>query len=182
MTTLHEWVDYRVHIWALPLSAVIIVGVTILFAVFPLLIYFGGEGVGASEERKAGVTAVSVVAFIGGLYACIGLYQIFFHEVLRLFIVRKAVRYGDKLELSGYYFKKDVFDLLLVKSVKSFSVQKWKRFKVPWKNMMTLFNYEKPESNYKILLKDGRTYYLPGDMNNVEDLRLLLESFAQVDG
>ena len=172
----YKWIDGRIHIWVLPFSAAVIGNITILFAITPLLIYFSSKGVGVSEGRKMALTAVSLFFFFGGLYACTGLYQIFVNEIYKLFIVRKAERYADTLELLGYYFKKDAFDLSQVKAVESFSVQKWGWFKVPWKNMMTLFNYEKPDSNIKITLKDGRTYYLSGYINNLDSLKTLLES------
>ncbi len=176
----HEWTDSRIHIWVLPLSAIVIFGYTLVVLVSLHSIYL--ENFGGELNRKISLIAILLVALLIGVYGCIGLYQIFVNEIYRLFIVRKAECYGDKLELRGYYFKKDTFDLSLVKSVESFSVQKWRRFKIPWKNMMTLFNYEKSDSNYKVMLKDGRIFYLPGDINDVEDLKLLLESFAQADG
>ena len=170
----HEWADSRIHIWILPLSAIVIFGYTLVVLVSIYSIYL--EDFGGEINRKMSLNAIFLVALLIGVYGCIGLYQIFVNEIYKLFVVRKVERYSDRLELRGYYFKKDIFNLSQVKEVENFSVQKWGWFKVPWKNMMTLFNYEKPDSNIKITLKDGRTYYLSGYINNLDSLKTLLES------
>lgn len=167
-----KWIDGRIHIWLLPLSATVIGSVTGLFLISIYFVYL--EDFGGEVEKKISLVTIFLVLFFGGLYACIGLFQIFVNEMFKLFVVSKAERYSDTLELRGYYFKKDIFNLSQVKEVENFSVQKWGWFKVPWKNMMTLFNYEKPDSNIKITLKDGRTYYLSGYINNLDSLKSLL--------
>ena len=163
------WVDPRREIWAWPLSAIVIIGLTGLFFVFPFLIYLGGEGVGASTSRKLGVTILSGFFFLLGLYVCVGIYQVFAHEIRKLFIVRKVEWFGDHLELRGYYFKQDAFAPEDIERIDEHCVSR--RF---GKNIATALSHRR--HNYKITLKDGREYYLPGDMTDIDELKTLLAS------
>jgi hypothetical protein len=102
-----------------------------------------------------------------GVYACVGLYQMFFIELRHKFIVSKVVPLGRHYYLTGYYFKKAEFDSDEVASVSEHHVKK--SF---GKNIATLLA-KAPQTkipNYRVELKDGREFYLPAEMEDVEGL------------
>ncbi|MDH5777951.1 MAG: hypothetical protein OEZ33_07055 [Gammaproteobacteria bacterium] len=169
------WIDKRPLIWLFPFSLITFLSGTIWFIVVPFLIYFSELGAGTSEGKKLAVSAVSITSFVYCLYVTAGLLQLFVNEIYNKFIVRKVEQYVSKLEMYGYYTKRDSFDLSLVQAVEDYKIQKWGWFKPPWKNIATLFNRKtEPDLNYKLLLKDGREFYLTGYIENVSGLRDLL--------
>ena len=141
--------------------------------IFPFLIYFGDEGLGATQEKKLTVSAIFVVIAVVSVYVCIGLYQMFFIELRHKFIVSKVVSLGDRYYLNGYYFKKAEFDVSEVAAVDAYPVKP--RF---GKNIATALSWspQTKQPNYKVTLQDGRVFYLPGDMNDLDELKTLLGS------
>lgn len=162
------WIDRRrIFVWVWPISAILVIGSTALCVTFPFLIYFGNEGLGATQEKKLTVTAISVVISAVGVYACVGLYQMFFIELRHKFIVSKVVPLGRHYYLTGYYFKKAEFDGDEVASVSEYHVKK--SF---GKNIATLLA-KAPQTktpNYRVVLKNGCEFYLPAEMESVEGL------------
>ncbi len=161
------WVDRRIYIWVWPLSAIIIVGVTGLLIFSMYTIYL--EDFGDKSGKKVFLIISFTMLVIGLVYTCIGIYQVFAHEFRKLFIVRKVEWFGDHLELHGYYFKKDMFEASDVVKIDEHHVSS--RF---GRNIATALSYTR--HNYKVTLKDGREFYLPGEMTDVDELKALLAS------
>lgn len=162
------WTDQRRFIiWALPLSATLIVALTTWSAVFPFHIYFGDEGIGVSKEKKFIVASIFALIASGGAYVCIGLYQMFFIELRKKFITSKIVPLGERYFLYGYYFRKAKFNRRDVLSVEAYPVKP--RF---GKNIVTALSWQ-PQTelpNYKVTLHDGREFYIPGDTTDLLEL------------
>lgn len=173
------WVDRRrIFVWIWPISAILVIGLTVWSAIFPFHIYFGGEGVGATESKKFTVSAIFIVIAIGGLYACFGIYQMFFIELRRKFIVSKVVSLGKRYYLKGYYFKKVEFDGGDVLSVEPYNV----RTGLGRGRVIATLLAKTPQTktpNYRVILKDGREFYLPAEMADVEWLVRELRGFVK---
>jgi len=144
--------------------------------IFPFLIYFGNEGIGATQEKKLTVTAISIAVAAIGVYACVGLYQMFFIELRRKFIVSKVMPLGKRYYLTGYYFKKAEFDGDEVVTIDEYHVKK--SF---GRNIATLLA-KAPQTktpNYRVVLKGGREYYLPAEIRDVDGLVRELGSYSR---
>lgn len=161
------WVDPRREIWVWPLSAIIIICITGLMVYTVYAIYQEDFGELVAKKRFMLISASLLVA--GLIYTCIGIYQVFAHEIRKLFIVRKVEWFGNHLELRGYYFKKDSFVPGDIAKIEEHCVSR--RF---GRNIATALSHRR--HNYKVTLKDGREYYLPGDMTDVDELKTLLAS------
>lgn len=172
-----RWVDERrIIIWVLPVSALLIVGVTAVSAVMPYLVYFSEKemAVEVSSERTAAIAALFIGLFLIWFYVCIGFYQMFFIELRRKFITRQVEWDGSGYRLRGYYFKRDTFQPTDVASVEEYRVG----HRYLSSTILTLLT-RTPKTNYKVTLKDSRVFYLPGDMERVEGLKTLFESDIQ---
>jgi len=161
------WVDPRREIWLWPISSMIILCVTGLLIYSVYAIYQEDPGELVAKKRFMLISFSLLVA--GLIYTCIGIYQVFAHEIRKLFIVRKVELFGDHLELRGYYFKQDTFAPDDIERIDEHSVSR--RF---GKNIATALSHRR--HNYKITLKDGREFYLPGEMTDVDELKSLLAS------
>lgn len=161
------WVDPRREIWVWPLSAIIIICITGLMVYTVYAIYQEDFGELVAKKRFMLISASLLVA--GLIYTCIGIYQVFAHEIRKLFIVRRVEWFGGHLALWGYYFKKDTFAPREIDRIDEHRVSR--RF---GKNIATALSHRR--HNYKIALKDGREFYLPGEMTDVDELKSLLAS------
>lgn len=150
-----------------------IVGVTIAFVISLWIIFTDpAKMVGASPQRVAAFAVLSLMALAASLYVCVGLYQAFFIELRHKFIASKVVWDGDGYQLWGYYFKQDTFKASEVTSVDEY------RIKLGFgPNIVTLLTWM--THNYKVTLKDGREFYLPGEMERIDELRAQLEADIQ---
>lgn len=160
------YVDKRHSIWFLPLSALAILWMT---GVMGMSIYWISiEDFGDNTSKQKTLLVLASVFLLFAIYACIGVYQ-FFAEMRRQFIARKVERWSDDIyRLRGYYFKKAAFNSSEVASVTEHIVKP--RF---GKNIATALTWTRP--NYKLTLHDGREFYLPGELDRIEDLVALLK-------
>lgn len=157
----------------MPLSALFTLGLTIWCATVPYLLYFTEREAGGNGSlRKTAVTGLFIFFFLGLLYVCIGFYQMFFIELRKKFLARKVEYRDGEFALRGWYFKKDGFQETDVILVEPYSINPH------WfsKNIMSMFT--RTRCNYKVMLKDGRVIYLPGQMDRVDELKVLLEKCA----
>lgn len=111
---------------------------------------------------------------------CVGFYQLFFIELREKFIARKVVYKDGVFTLRGWYFKKDSFKETEVVSVEQFKAD----LRFFGKNILTMLT-RNPKSrcnfNLKVTLKDGRVFYMPGELGRPEvmdrgdELKIFLE-------
>lgn len=102
----------------------------------------------------------------------------FFIELRRKFIVSKVVSLGKRYYLKGYYFKKVEFDGGDVLSVEPYNV----RTGLGRGRVIATLLAKTPQTktpNYRVILKDGREFYLPAEMADVEWLVRELRGFVK---
>lgn len=156
-------------VWIWPVSALVIVGGDLVLG-WSLFAIWKEDFANAS--RKVAMLALNGSLFLAVTYACVGLYQMFFIELREKFIASKVVWDGNGYQFWGYYFKQDTFKPSEVVSVDEY------RIKLGFgPNIATLLTWM--THNYKITLKDGRAFYLPGEMERVDELRTQLEADIQ---
>lgn len=166
----NRWVDERrMIIWILPVSNVVIIGATLIIGIAVYSIWV--EDFGTNLSKKIALLGFGCPLFLGGIYMNIGFYQMFFIELRRKFITRQVVWDGSGYKLKGYYFKQDAFQPADIASVEEYRVG----HRYLSGTILTLLN-RTPKANYKVTLKDGRAYYLPGDIERVNELKALLET------
>lgn len=167
-------------------------GATIVLAVAPYFIYFTAKGAGASEAKKALVTAMAMIFFLGGLYYCVSFFLLFFVELRKKFIVRKLVYRDGEFLLQGYYFKQASFkETELAKVEPHVLSERWfsKDMGGTFLSRSTPPNVRSGQNiNWKVTLHDGRVFYLPGEMGRSgvwapgdgEKLKVFLEERMRV--
>jgi len=167
-----SWCNYGAWvIWVMPLSTAIIFGVT-LFLIYSTYAAYMEDFGGRNARKVAVVGLLFLAAFIGGYYS-LGAYQLFFIELRRLFIVWRIVLAGDRFRVWGYMYKKDTFCKDQIVDLKEFKVKP----KV-WTSILTALTWEKG-TNYRIILDDGREYYLSSHIWEFEELKALLEEMIE---
>jgi len=80
---------------------------------------------------------------------------------------------GDRFRVWGYMYKRDTFHKDQIVDLKEFKVRP--RF---WTSILTALTWEKG-TNYRIILDDGREYYLSSNIWEFEELKALLEGLIQ---
>lgn len=166
----NRWVDgRRMIIWIFPLSCVAVVGQLFLGGYSARAIWV--EDFGEAITRKATLLLVVGLYIAIMFYLSIGFFQMFFIELRRKFITRQVVWDGNGYRLKGYYFKRAEFTPADIASVEEYRVG----HRYLSSTILTLLT-RTPKTNYKVTLKDSRTYYLPGAMERVDELKGLLEA------
>lgn len=165
----NRFVDKRYSMWISPLGALAILWMT---GVMGMSIYWVSiEDFGDNTSKQKTLLILFSILLLFAIYACIGVYQ-FFAEMRHNFIARKVERWSDDVyRLRGYFFKKAEFPASEVASVTEHIVKP--RF---GKNIATALTWTRP--NYKLTLKDGREFYLPGEMDRINDLVELLKKHS----
>jgi len=167
----NRWVDRRqIVIWIWPVSALVVAGGDLVLG-WSLVAIWKEDF--ANVSRKVAMLALNGSLFLAVTYGCVGFYQMFFIELRQKFIASKVIyRDGDGYQLWGYYFKRDMFKPSEVISVGEH------RVKIGFgKNIATLLTWQ--THNYKVTLKDGREFYLPGEMERLDELRTQFEADIQ---
>lgn len=166
----NRWVDQRQIItWIWPVSALVVVGSDLVLGWSLVAIWKENF---ANVSKKVPMLVLVGLIFLAVTYACIGIYQMFFIELREKFIARKVVWDGSGYQLWGYYFKRGTFTPSEVISVDEH------RVKIGFGlNIATLLTWQ--THNYKITLKDGREFYLPGEMERLDELRAQFEADIQ---
>lgn len=129
------------------------------------------------------------MGFLAGSYYTLGAYQIFFLELRERFIARKVVYENDAFLLKGYYFKEVRFRADEVVAVEPVVVSEhWFQKRLgTLLSRSTRFTIPHGKNvNLKIALRDGRTFYFPGEMGrpgqwkdeDVKELRDFLEGIV----
>ena len=95
----------------------------------------------------------------------------FFIELRQKFIARELAWENGEYKLKGYYFKTAQFKPNDLLSITEYLTDT--RF---GRDIVTALSWTPGKPNYKILLKDGRVFYLPGHMEEMEQLRSRLEA------
>lgn len=167
----YQWVDRRFYIWVWPISSIIAVGMLVImgWSIYMVIL----EDFGDKVAKKVFLIGFFSVLFISLVYLCVGLYQLFFIELRNKFIANKVIPLGEHYYMNGYYFKRAEFDVSEVAAVDEYPVKP--RF---GKNIVTALSWppQTKQPNYKVTLRDGRVFYLPGDMTDVDELKTLLAS------
>lgn len=163
----NKWIDPRFFIWLIPLGSLIWAGSLLVLAYTPFMVYFTAEGVGVGSGKKLAITLIMIFFFLGLGYMFSGIVRFFFIELREKFIAYKVLLENEVYIIKGYYFKKDKFNKNEILSVEDYPIivrpglRKLRNFTIlSWSPQTVL-------PNYKILLVDGRVFYLPGDMTNV---------------
>jgi hypothetical protein len=171
-----SWSDPRFLLSpTIPLFFIFVGGLLIFFSLYRV------KNLGASE------ITISVASFLGGLYLSYCAYQLMFIELRKKFIAHH-VRYDNGVFiLRGYYFKEARFTETEIKKVENYLISE--RFFsesmgtfLSRNNRFTIPNGK--NINLKISLRDGRVFYLPGEMGrpgqwkneDVKELRDFMES------
>ena len=146
---------------------------TILCAETPYHIYFVEDNSGVPPLKPATIAAMSVVFSLFGAYITVGYYQMFFIELRQKFIACEVTREGNIYRLRGYYFKKAEFSPSDLARVEEHHLDR--RF---GRTIVTMLAWapQTPTPNYKITLKDDRVFYLPGTLEEVEQLKEQLQA------
>lgn len=166
----NRWIDERrMIIWIFPLSCVAVVGQLFLGGYSARAIWV--EEFGEAITRKAALLLVAGLYIAIMFYLSIGFFQMFFVELRQKFISREVIWDDSIYRLKGYYFKRAEFTPADIAAVEEYRVG----HRYLSSTILTLLN-RTPKVNYKVTLKDGRTYYLPGDMERVNELKALLEA------
>lgn len=151
-----------------PFGALVWLGASIVLAVTPYFIYFTAKGAGASEAKKAVITAMVMVFFLAGLYYCVSAFLLFFIELRKKFIVRKLVFHDGEFTLRGYYFKQASFKETELAKVEPLVLsERWfsKDMGGTFLSRSTPPNVRSGQNiNWKVTLHDGRVFYLPGEI------------------
>ncbi|MDP2834019.1 MAG: hypothetical protein Q8Q28_12165 [Pseudomonadota bacterium] len=170
-----------------PFGALVWAGGTVLLAVLPFYVIERETGISVFE--KVLHAGFFLAVFLGGLYYTIGGFQIFFFELRERFIAHKATYRDGVFLLKGYYFKQASFHANEVVSVEPLLVsERWFQKRLgTLLSRSTRFTIPHGKNvNLKISLRDGRTFYLPGEMGrpgqwkdeDVKELRDFMEACA----
>ncbi len=149
--------------------------VAVFFVYFQYVIFFTPFGLHRSLQEKIGIALCFAFLFPGVCYYLYCFSQIFIVELRQKFIAWQVTLNGDEFGLRGYYFKRDTFRNSDVECIEPYYADKH------WfgKEMGTLLTRTRWSNlNYKVQLKDGRIFYLPGEMEQVEELKALLSGMA----
>jgi len=184
-----SWSDPRYFLttFVMPFGFLIWVGMTALFAVLPF--YVIEREVGISVLTKVVHAGFFLALFLGVIYYSIGGFQIFFLELRERFIAHKVIYQDGIFLLKGYYFKKATFRGNEVAKVEPVVVsERWfqKRLGTLLSRSTRFTTPYGKNVNLKIILRDGREYYLPGEMGrpglwkteDVKELRAFMEACA----
>jgi hypothetical protein len=155
------------HLWVAliaPIGVAITICATILFASFPIYYDLTNQD---SVAGKITTTAIFVVLFLAGIYACVGFYQTFIIELREKFIARKIAYKDGAFTLRGYYFKRANFNETELLKVEPHVIsERW--FSHEMGTLMTRstrFTIPSGQNvNWKVSLRDGRVFYIPGTM------------------
>lgn len=166
------WVDRRrIFIWLLPIGSLGIIwwGGWLGYGIYGIFV----EDFGSKVAKKVFLIGFFSILLFSLVYVCVGLYQMFFIELRNKFIVSKVVSLGEHYYLNGYYFKRAEFDATDVIAVDAYPVKP--RF---GRNIATALSWspQTKQPNYKVTLRDGRVFYLPGDTTDIDELKSLLAS------
>jgi len=124
-------------------------------------------------QNLGGIIGADILSILIAGYFSLGAYQMFFIELRKLFIVWRITLAGDWFRVWGYMFKKDTFRKDQIVALKEFKVQP--KF---WTSILTALTWEKG-TNYRIILDDGREYYLSTNIWEFKELKALLEGLIQ---
>lgn len=130
---------------------------------------------------------VLIIGGLSSLYYTTALFQILFFELRERFIAHKVVYQDGFFHLKGYYFKKAAFKADEVVSLEPIVVsERWFQRRLgTLLSRSTRFTIPSGKNvNLKVLLRDGREYFLPGEMGrpglwntgDLDELKSLLES------
>lgn len=185
------WSDPRFFLttFVMPIGALAWLGAMIWSAIVPFLLYFSEREAGGDPIRKAVIAGVFVILFSGSLYYTVAAYQIFFLELRERFIAHKVTYRDGVFELKGYYFKAATFQANEVVKVEPIVVsERWFQKRLgTLLSRSTRFTIPHGKNvNLKITLRDGREFYLPGEMGrpgqwkneDVKELRDFMEACA----
>lgn len=192
--TEQRWSDPHVGVALIaPIGVVFTICATVMFALTPYFIYFTEKGGGAGTSKKAFVTGLVLFLFLAGIYACVGFYQALVIELREKFIARKIAYKDGAFTLRGYYFKHANFNENELAKVEPHVIsERW--FSKEMGTLMTRstrFTIPCGQNvNYKVSLRDGRVFYIPGTMgrsgawekDDAVKLRVFLEERMRVSG
>lgn len=189
--TEQRWSDPHVGVALIaPIGVVFTICATVMFAIFPIYYDLTNPD---TVTGKIITTIVGEILFLAGIYACIGFYQAFVIELREKFIVRKIVYQDSEFTLRGYYRKHASFNEAELAKVEPHVVnERW--FSKEMGTLMTRstrFSIPSGQNvNYKVSLRDGRVFYIPGTMgrsgvwekDDAVKLRVFLEERMRVCG
>jgi len=148
-----------------PFGASVWLGATIYLPIFAFWYVLNNR---ASESNKIATAIICILAFLAGLYYCVGAFLLFFVELRKKFIVRKMVYRDGEFLLQGYYFKQTSFkETELAKVEPHVLSERWfsKDMGGTFLSRSTPPNVRSGQNiNWKVTLHDGRVFYLPGEM------------------
>lgn len=127
------------------------------------------EEFGEEVARKAAILSIAGTYVVIMLYLSIGFSQMFLIELRRKFIAREVEWTGSGYVVRGYFFKHRAFTPDALASVEEYRVE----HHYLSSTILTLL-CRTPKVNYRVRLKDGHEFYLPGDLDRVEQLRAQL--------
>lgn len=170
-----RWLDkHRSIAWVSPVSGIVIFGATIAFVISLFFIFSNPvKTAGVSTEKLVTFIFFALAALATCVYLCVGYCQMFFIELRQKFIAREVTCAGDVYKLKGYYFKKADFNIAEIDMIEEHHVDR--RF---GRTIVTMLAWapQTPTPNYKITLKDGSVFYLPGTLEEVEQLKSQLQA------
>jgi hypothetical protein len=159
-----RWYDSRVWIAALvPFGASVFAMFTVWQPIF--IVHYVLEN-RASVVNKMGTVIVVVPVFLASLYASIGFFQLFFIELRKKFIAWKVVYLEGEFSLGGYYLKRARFNQSELASVEQFQADPH-AFSKHIATLLTRNSKIRCNYNLKVTLKDGRIFYLPGELDRL---------------
>ncbi|MFZ5590187.1 MAG: hypothetical protein ACOY4M_11250 [Pseudomonadota bacterium] len=190
MQEIRIWSDPRsfMTMYVAPLGGVAWVGgsAVMVYALVTVIFIESWEGYIA---KMLAMTIIFALLLSGSLYYTLGAYQIFFLELRERFIARKVVYENGAFRLTGYYFKEAAFSADEVVSVEPVVVsERWFQKRLgTLLSRSTRFTIPHGKNvNLKIALRDGRTFYFPGEMGrpgqwkdeDVKELRDFMEGIV----
>lgn len=186
--TQQSWSDPRYFLttFIAPFGFLVWVGGAILFPIFPIFYVLTNH---ASVSNKIGTVLAFIFVFFGSLYYSIAGFQIFFLELRERFIAYEVIYRDGEFLLKGYLFKKATFHANEVVKVEPIVVsERWFQKRIgTLLSRSTRFTIPDGKNvNLKISLRDGRVFYLPGEMarpgqwttEDAKELRSFMEACA----
>ncbi len=124
-------------------------------------------------EKKYQAFAGGVFLISVGVWFLIGTYQVMFSDIKRLFIVYKLEADNGRVNVSGYYFKRDEFLISDIAQLRSFKI------KDVWQHVSSFFSFA--DDNYQLILNDGRCFYFQGSTKGVKEMLVKLSGINEVE-